>query len=99
MDAPRGAVNSFCQQEGISRKTFYVLRARALAEGEAETRTTRALGRVIEVGRADGGLRPDLAVSDLYILMVFQPGDAPAVVRRRWLELLRSGLLGPGASG
>ena len=35
MDAPRGAVSSFCQQEGISRKTFYVLRARALAEGEA----------------------------------------------------------------
>ena len=46
--------------------------------GEAETRTTRALGRVIEVGRADGGLRHDLAVSDLYILMVFYPGDAPA---------------------
>lgn len=34
-DAPRGAVSTFCAEHSISRKTFYVLRARALAEGEA----------------------------------------------------------------
>lgn len=34
-DAPRGAVTTFCQEHGISRKTFYVLRKRALEEGEA----------------------------------------------------------------
>ena len=60
---------------------------------EPETRATEALGRLIEQGRASGRLRADLTVSDLYILMVFYPGDGPAEVRRRWLELIRPGLL------
>ena len=64
---------------------------------EPETRATEALERLIEAGRASGRLRDDLAVSDLYILMVFYPGDGPAEVRRRWLELIRPGLLGAGA--
>lgn len=34
-DAPRGSVSTFCAEHGISRKTFYVLRARAREEGEA----------------------------------------------------------------
>jgi len=33
--APRGAVSSFCAEQGISRKTFYLLRARARVEGPA----------------------------------------------------------------
>lgn len=43
-DAPRGAVSTFCAEQSISRKTFYVIRARARAEGEAaalEPRSTR----------------------------------------------------------
>ena len=64
---------------------------------EPETRAARALERLIEAGRASGRLRGDLAVSDLYILMVFYPGEAPVEVRRRWLELIRPGLLGAGA--
>ena len=66
---------------------------------EPETRAARALERLIEAGRASGRLRGDLAVSDLYILMVFYPGDGPAEVRQRWLELIRPGLLGAGAQG
>ena len=66
---------------------------------EPETRATEALGRLIEEGRASGRLRSDLTVSDLYILMVFYPGEAPVEVRRRWLELIRPGLLGAGAQG
>ena len=66
---------------------------------EPETRATRALERLIGAGRASGRLRDDLAVSDLYILMVFYPGEAPVEVRRRWLELIRPGLLGAGAQG
>lgn len=66
---------------------------------EPEARATRALERLIGAGRASGRLRDDLAVSDLYILMVFYPGDGPAEVRRRWLELIRPGLLGAGAQG
>lgn len=34
-DAPRGSVTTFCVEHGISRKTFYAIRARALAEGQA----------------------------------------------------------------
>ena len=34
-DAPRGAVCSFCAEHGISRKSFYALRQRAQAEGQA----------------------------------------------------------------
>ena len=63
---------------------------------EPETRATEALGRLIEQGRASGRLRADLTVSDLYVLMVFYPGDGSPEVRRRWLELIRPGLLGHG---
>lgn len=41
-DAPRGAVTTFCTGHGISRKTFYVLRARAKAEGEASVLEPRS---------------------------------------------------------
>jgi len=34
-DAPRGAVSTFCDEHGISRKSFYELRKRALVEGLA----------------------------------------------------------------
>lgn len=33
--APRGSVTAFCAEHGISRKTFYVLRARAREAGQA----------------------------------------------------------------
>ena len=33
-DAPRGSVTSFCAEHGISRKTFYAIRARARDEGQ-----------------------------------------------------------------
>ena len=65
---------------------------------EPESRATEALGRLIEAGRSSGRLRCDLTVSDLYILMVFYPGDGSVEVRRRWLELIRPGLLGRASS-
>ncbi|WP_308504761.1 helix-turn-helix domain-containing protein [uncultured Actinomyces sp.] len=65
---------------------------------EPETRATEALERLIEAGREDGRLRSDLTVSDLYVLMVFYPGDGSLEVRRRWLELIRPGLLGCASS-
>ena len=43
-DAPRGAVSTFCAEHDISRKSFYELRKRALADGPAavlEPRTRR----------------------------------------------------------
>ena len=86
--------------EMISRSHAAKTVARALGAEveyvEPETRATEALGRLIEEGRASGRLRSDLAVSDLYILMVFYPGDGSPEVRRRWLELIHPGLLGHG---
>lgn len=43
-DAPRGAVSTFCAEQGISRKSFYALRKLAQTEGQAavlEPRTRR----------------------------------------------------------
>src|SRR3954447_227836 len=43
-DAPRGAVSTFCAEHGISRRSFYELRKRALVDGPAavlEPRTRR----------------------------------------------------------
>jgi putative transposase len=43
-DAPRGAVSTFCAEEGISRKTSYAIKRRALEEGQVaalEPRTRR----------------------------------------------------------
>jgi putative transposase len=34
-DAPRGAVSTFCAEQGISRKTFYSIRKRSIEEGQA----------------------------------------------------------------
>ncbi|MFC2779145.1 TetR/AcrR family transcriptional regulator [Actinomyces oris] len=86
--------------EMISRSHAAKSVARALGAeveyAEPETRATEALGRLIEAGRSSGRLRRDLTVSDLYILMVFYPGDGSVEVRRRWLELIRPGLLGDG---
>ena len=86
--------------EMISRSHAAKTVARALGAeveyAEPETRATEALGRLIEEGRASGRLRSDLTVSDLYVLMVFYPGDGSPEVRRRWLELIRPGLLGHG---
>ena len=86
--------------EMIARSHAAKTVARALGAeveyAEPETRATESLGRLIEVGRSSGRLRRDLTVSDLYILMVFYPGEGSAEIRRRWLELIRPGLLGDG---
>ena len=86
--------------EMITRSHAAKTVARALGAeveyAEPETRATEALGRLIEQGRASGRLRSDLTVSDLYVLMIFYPGDGSVEIRRRWLELIRPGLLGHG---
>ena len=88
--------------EMIARSHAAKTVARALGAeveyAEPETRATKALGCLIEAGRSSGRLRRDLTVSDLYILMVFYPGEGSAEIRRRWLELIRPGLLGCASS-
>lgn len=88
--------------EMITRSHAAKTVARALGAeveyAEPETRATEALERLIEQGRASGRLRSDLTVSDLYVLMIFYPGDGSVEIRRRWLELIRPGLLGRASS-
>ncbi len=53
-DAPRGAVTTFCAEHGISRKSFYELRKRARAEGQAavlEPRSRRPNTSPTKVGQ------------------------------------------------
>lgn len=53
-DAPRGAVSTFCAEHGISRKTFYAIRARVKAEGPAavlEPRSRRPRSSPTRIGQ------------------------------------------------
>ena len=53
-DAPRGAVSAFCAEQGIWRKTFYAIRARARSEGPAaalEPRSTRPAPGPTRIGQ------------------------------------------------
>ena len=53
-DAPRGAVSAFCAEQGISRKTFYAIRARARSEGPAaalEPHSTRPASSPTRIGQ------------------------------------------------
>jgi putative transposase len=70
--APRGSVTTFCAEHGISRKTFYAIRRRALSEGQAaalEPRSRRPRSSPTrideEVARAAVGVRAALEASGL----------------------------------
>ena len=41
-DAPRGAVSTFCAEYGISRKSFYEPRRRAMVDGPAAVLESRS---------------------------------------------------------
>ena len=71
-DAPRGAVTTFCAEHGISRKTFYEIRRRTLADGPAaalEPRSRRPKSSpsklTDEVKRQAAGVRAALEQSGL----------------------------------
>jgi putative transposase len=54
-DAPRGAVSTFCAEQGISRKSFYELRKRAMTDGLAavlEPRSRRPRSSPTQVAEA-----------------------------------------------
>ncbi|MEV5824603.1 helix-turn-helix domain-containing protein [Spirillospora sp. NPDC052242] len=60
---------------------------------DLEKRALAGLSRVIEAGRAEGALRPDVTVGDVVLLMSTLPDDdVPEPARRRWVELALRGL-------
>jgi AcrR family transcriptional regulator len=54
-------------------------------------RGEEALQRLIDAGKAQGGLRPDLSVEDGYLFFATAPTDQPPAVRERWLTLMMDG--------
>jgi AcrR family transcriptional regulator len=64
------------------------------AEYDAEGHLRRgeeALQRLIDAGKAQGDLRPDLTVEDGYLFFVTAPIDQPPAARDRWLTLMMDG--------
>ncbi len=60
---------------------------------DSARRGAAALARLIERGRNTGCLRPDLTVTDLYLLAATGPLEHPEASRERWLELIMPALL------
>lgn len=56
-DAPRGAVTTFCAEHGVSRTTFYALRARATADGPAAVLEPRSRRPNTSPGRISDEVR------------------------------------------
>lgn len=63
-----------------------------------ERRASRAVAKLIRTAQAEGDLRPDLTIDDIYLLFSTAPTDQPAAVRTRWLALVLPGLR-PDARG
>ncbi|MFE5409352.1 TetR/AcrR family transcriptional regulator [Microbacterium sp. NPDC056569] len=57
-----------------------------------ETRAGEALRTLLELGKADGDVRPDITLDDIYLLMATAPTAQSAIVRRRWLDLILPGI-------
>ncbi|AXI77007.1 TetR/AcrR family transcriptional regulator [Peterkaempfera bronchialis] len=64
--------------------------------GDLEERAFAAAARIIDVAKAEGGLRPDVTTDDFALLLATAPTDRPAEVRARWLEVFLGGLAAPG---
>ncbi|QDY07886.1 MULTISPECIES: TetR/AcrR family transcriptional regulator [Micromonospora] len=58
----------------------------------AEQRASTALAKLIEHGKAEGQIHPDITVDDIYLLVATAPTDQPPAVRTRWLALVLTGL-------
>lgn len=64
-------------------------------QGPDEQRALVAVTELVERGIADGHIRPDLTVEDLYLVMSTAPTGVDAAARQRWLNLLTGGLAAP----
>lgn len=59
---------------------------------DVETRVTQALGPLVRSAQAQGALRTDFTLDDLYLMLSTLPADQPPTARTRWLTLLLTGL-------
>ena len=56
-DAPRGAVTTFCAEQGISWETFYAIKRRAAEEGQAAALQPRTRRPKSSPNRADDAVK------------------------------------------
>ena len=56
-DAPRGSVTTFCAEQEISRKTFYAIRARVVADGAAAALEPRSRRPKSSPSRVEQGVK------------------------------------------
>ncbi|WP_454117067.1 TetR/AcrR family transcriptional regulator [Microbacterium aurum] len=57
-----------------------------------EVRAGAAITALLELGKTDGDVRPDITLDDIYLLMATAPTAQSATVRRRWLDLILPGI-------
>jgi AcrR family transcriptional regulator len=59
---------------------------------DVETRVTAALSPLLHAAQAQGDLRADCTIDDLYLMLSTVPAEKPPAARARWLTLLLTGL-------
>ena len=61
--------------------------------GSAQRRAVDAIGALLEQGQRAGGIRPDVSMADLMLLLVAVPGpEVPAAQRERFVDVVVDGL-------
>ncbi|AUS81347.1 TetR/AcrR family transcriptional regulator [Actinoalloteichus sp. AHMU CJ021] len=60
---------------------------------DLEARVTSALGQLLRAAQAQGELRTDCTVDDLYLVLSTFPTDQAPAARVRWLALVLTGLI------
>ncbi|WP_144796089.1 TetR/AcrR family transcriptional regulator [Microbacterium paludicola] len=58
----------------------------------AAARVEAALAGLVVQGQADGDIRPEITVDDLFLLMTTAPVNQAVEVRERWLQLVLPGI-------
>ena len=62
------------------------------ADTAAESRAGTALTDLLQAGKSEGDIHPDVTVDDIYLLISTAPTDQPPTARARWLTLVLVGL-------
>lgn len=69
----------------------------AAPPGSAIARAVESITALLDRARAAGAVRPDVTLADLVMLLEAAPADAPPELRRRYVEIVLTGLgAGPG---
>ena len=91
----RGVVDAFATNHAA--KVAAVSLGGDAANDEAVRRAEDAVVVILSAAQRAGAVRPDLTVSDIYLIVSTAPYEQPAAARERWLDLVLAGLTDPAA--